>query len=468
MGSYFSAYSDDEKITLDKGKTSNEQSVFSASFKSSQDFYLLDSNSPTEVIGSLELEGLTSGENSRVSIDLVLVIDISGSMRGEKLELVQKTMHFLLTQVQDNDRVSIITFNGKGTKLCGLVKGSAEGKQKLAKIIDSLYANGDTNLVEGLSLGLKILSNRKIVNTSSAILLLTDGIDSQKTTSVQRAKIAIEDIKVPDQYTIHTFGYGKNHDAQLLNSISDLKNGGFYYIEQFNNISEAFANCLGEIMSVLFDSIQVNLVTQACPAPFRLKKVFSDSGDNSFPVSNLIRGMKKEVIFIIELDYCEFPQHQIEIQPIKASISYRDVKTEAIQVNELFLSLNIKKEGAPTLDIDCLTNYFRFKTAEAIKLADEFAKINDLEKARNEIQACIDTISNSVIAESQLGKVFIEDLQKSKKNFESLNEYLRGGQIDNMKRFKNHLNKRGEEIDAYQNSYQKNLIKSSKKFFNKL
>lgn len=109
---------DEENIVVSKGKniSENEQALFKAGLKSSQNFYVLESGRPTEVISSLELEGIFSQDCQRISIDLVLVIDVSGSMNGKKIELVKKTMHFLLTQLQVNDRLSIITFNNSAIK----------------------------------------------------------------------------------------------------------------------------------------------------------------------------------------------------------------------------------------------------------------------------------------------------------------------------------------------------------------
>jgi hypothetical protein len=473
MGKYLSKETNDEEnIVVSKGKDygSNEMPLFRADLKSSQNFYVLDSERPTEVISSLELEGIYPADCQRITIDLVLVIDVSGSMTGEKIKLVKKTMNFLLTQLQENDRISIITFSNSASKICGLRNASISGKQRLESLIDSLTAKGGTNLVAGLQLGLQVLKSRKIINTNSGIILLTDGIDSKGVTSIERAKGVIEGTKIPGDYTIHTFGYGNDHDFKLLNSISDLKNGGFYYIQKFDNIAEAFANCHGELISVLFESIQVTLETQACSAPFKLKKVFSDSGDNSFKVNSILKGMKKEVIFIIELEFCEFQQDELCIQPVRALVNYKDVRTKQVQNTECLLSIiikNPKTNDKIITDIDCLTNYYRFKTAEAIKEADQFAGKNELEMAREEIQKCINDISQTDIAETELGKIFIQDLEQSKRNFENRERYVQFGQVDNMKKMKNHINKRGEDIGAYQNRCQKEVIFNSKGYFSK-
>jgi len=63
---------------------------------------------------------LKSSGGSRTSVDLICVIDNSGSMQGEKIGLVKETINFLLETLTPSDRLSIITFNSYANRLCGL------------------------------------------------------------------------------------------------------------------------------------------------------------------------------------------------------------------------------------------------------------------------------------------------------------------------------------------------------------
>lgn len=52
-------------------------------------------------------------------------------------------------------------------------------------------------------------------------------------------------------FTINTFGFGRDHDAAMMNEISNLKDGSFYYIENIKTVDEAFVNALGGLISVV-------------------------------------------------------------------------------------------------------------------------------------------------------------------------------------------------------------------------
>ena len=105
---------------------------------------------------SLKTEG-----GSRTSVDLICVIDVSGSMSGQKIELVKNTMKYLVEALTPSDRLSIITFNMKGERLCGLKCVTQENMVSFDRFIESLKGDGGTSICEGLNLALKIILERK-------------------------------------------------------------------------------------------------------------------------------------------------------------------------------------------------------------------------------------------------------------------------------------------------------------------
>ena len=59
-------------------------------------------------------------DSNRPHIDLICVIDNSGSMSGYKIENVKKALKYLLELLGENDRICLITFNSYGVRLCPL------------------------------------------------------------------------------------------------------------------------------------------------------------------------------------------------------------------------------------------------------------------------------------------------------------------------------------------------------------
>ena len=72
---------------------------------------------------------------NRLGADIVLVIDVSGSMEGDKIRLSKKSMTFIVDNLGDYDRVALVKFSDDSTILCGFTATNASGKQKLKRII---------------------------------------------------------------------------------------------------------------------------------------------------------------------------------------------------------------------------------------------------------------------------------------------------------------------------------------------
>ena len=73
------------------------------------------------IIASIKTEEFDSNTTD-VGLDSIFVIDKSGSMSGGKLTLVIKTLEMLIDTFTEKDRVSLVTFNNFGDRLCPLIK----------------------------------------------------------------------------------------------------------------------------------------------------------------------------------------------------------------------------------------------------------------------------------------------------------------------------------------------------------
>ena len=69
--------------------------------------------------------------SQRPSVDLICVIDKSGSMGGEKIKLVRDTLMCLLELLKDNDRICLIEFASSARRLCPLTSVSEKNQAKL-------------------------------------------------------------------------------------------------------------------------------------------------------------------------------------------------------------------------------------------------------------------------------------------------------------------------------------------------
>lgn len=79
---------------------------------------------------------------NREPIDLICVVDVSGSMMGEKLNLLKKTLTGLSKFLKKRDRLCLIQFNTNARRLTPLMRCDKQGWKIFDKVIEGLEADG--------------------------------------------------------------------------------------------------------------------------------------------------------------------------------------------------------------------------------------------------------------------------------------------------------------------------------------
>jgi len=227
-------------------------------------------------------------ECSRTPLDLVAVIDVSGSMAGEKLQLVIAGLKFLVSQLLPADRFSLVLYDSEVRILFALTAATSEfvevAKQKIAQI----RAGSSTNLSGGLLKGLDILKEgggadaKKSPSTEvpskrakttkeekmdtvarhriSSLLLFTDGIANCGITDVNALVESIQAYRAEPELknaTIHTFGFGADHQAEFLQSLSKAGDGSYWFLEKPDEIPTTLAQSLGGLLTTVAQNIQL-------------------------------------------------------------------------------------------------------------------------------------------------------------------------------------------------------------------
>ena len=152
---------------------------------------------------------LTGGDstNDRPGLDLVAVLDVSGSMKGEKLAKVKTAMLFVIKKLSPIDRLSVVTFSAGANRLCPLRQITENSQTELENLINGLNACGDTNITAGLQTGLKVLNDRSLSGGRVVgIMLMSDG---EQNKGCDAAQVQVGNVPV------HTFGFGKNHEPRV-------------------------------------------------------------------------------------------------------------------------------------------------------------------------------------------------------------------------------------------------------------
>ncbi len=187
-------------------------------------------------------------QSARRDVNLVMLIDTSGSMQGRKIENVKSAAVEFVRQMGDDDRISLITFSSRPTVLAEHQQ-IGQTRDKIVSILDSLQASGDTALYDAIGQGASLIEETTSPETSNAIIVLTDGLDTgSREYRYGRQLIASA---TANDTTLFTIAYGSDADEELLMELALEADGNFYLGDEANiaqiysELSAAFGGSAG-------------------------------------------------------------------------------------------------------------------------------------------------------------------------------------------------------------------------------
>ncbi|XP_051134651.1 E3 ubiquitin-protein ligase WAV3-like [Andrographis paniculata] len=359
---------------------------------------------------------LTS-QTSRTPIDLVTVLDVSGSMAGTKLALLKRAMGFVIQNMGPSDRLSVIAFSSSARRLFPLRRMTDSGRHEALQAVNSLRSNGGTNIAEGLRKAAKVMTDRKCKFPIGSIILLSDGQDT-RTVNNPNPNLTDYQLLLPvsvccdnpsgSHIPVYTFGFGADHDAQLMHFISQKSGGTFSFIESETVMQDAFAQCIGGLLSVVVRDLRVEVM--CIDRAVRLTSIKSGSY-----VTRLAESRRKGSIdigclyaeeerdFLVTTDFPIADDTCDETALINVKCVYKNASSEAPITLRSAGKVVIERPldvGPQTESIEVDRQKNRLRCAEAIAEARVAAERGDLERATTIIHCCRMAISETRSAQA--------------------------------------------------------------------
>lgn len=199
----------------------------------------------------IALKGRELEQATRPPLNLVFLLDVSGSMRdANKLPLVKRSLDMLCNQLDERDRVSIVVYAGAS----GLVLPPTSGADRntILGALKRLEAGGGTNGGQGIRLAYKTARKNFHKEGVNRVILCTDGDFNIGVTQGGDLNRLIEK-KAKGGVFLSVLGFGMgNYKDGTLEGLADKGNGNYAYIDTFS-----------EARKVLVDQMSGTLVTIA-------------------------------------------------------------------------------------------------------------------------------------------------------------------------------------------------------------
>ena len=375
-------------------------------------------------------------DETRAPVLLVAVVDKSGSMGGEKIKSLIETLEFIIKEMSKKDKLAIVEYDSSVNTTLPLTNMDEVGKQKANTIAKAIVAGTCTNMSGGLSAGLKLIPSELDNKTVVSTLLLTDGHANEGITSSSGMISMMRDIQKEGlgRCTLNTFGFGTDHNATMLKEMADAGEGMYYFIKDTDSIATSFADCLGGLLSVAAQSIELTIQAEGDNIIGRIntsKQVNEVEKGKKYRilVGDLQEGESRDIPFEITLSKCQTASDNFGIASLQ--LSYFNVKLEEMGGCTHNLKVvrdnNLSEEHKrPNAEVDKHVN--RLLAADAAEEAAKLARENKIEEAKAHVQKTIDYISSATSANDELCQNLVAELETSKKGLVSRSHYEKEGQ----------------------------------------
>ena len=190
--------------------------------------------------------------------NLVFLIDVSGSMDYDnKLPLVQRSFMTLVENLDEYDKVSIVTYSsGEEIILDGV---PASQKDQIMSAIEGLRANGSTRGDKAIQIAYELAEKNYIKGGNNRVIMATDGDFNVGITSEGALTNLLQE-KATSGIFLSVLGFGMgNYKDSKLESMADKGNGNYAYIDSIDEARKVLVEEAGGTLFTVAKDVKIQV-----------------------------------------------------------------------------------------------------------------------------------------------------------------------------------------------------------------
>jgi Ca-activated chloride channel family protein len=184
--------------------------------------------------------------------DVLLVLDRSGSMDGEKFLQAQEALRYILQRLNSEDRFNIISFSTGVETYANDLRPASEVNEAMPWV-DGLRAEGSTDINRALLESIALAE----VERPTYLIFLTDGLPTEGVTDSDQI---LENIsaEAPNNLSLFAFGVGYDVDTFLLDSLAQSHHGSSTYVFPGERLDEILSTFYAKISTPVLTNLSLD------------------------------------------------------------------------------------------------------------------------------------------------------------------------------------------------------------------
>jgi Ca-activated chloride channel homolog len=239
--------------------------------------------------------------DNRTPLNVALVIDRSGSMRGDRIKRAKEAAIMAVNLLNTDDILSIIAYDNRAEVLVPATKVS--NKQRIISGIENIRVNGSTALHAGVTLGGEEVKKFLDSNHVNRVILLSDGIANVGPSSPhQLAQLGLA--LGGQQISVSTIGLGLGYNEDLMTQLAASSDGNHIFVEHAQQLSQTMEMEFADALSVVAQNVVVNIQCADYVRPVKVYGRTANFKENqvSSKLNQLIGSHEKFILLEVEVD----------------------------------------------------------------------------------------------------------------------------------------------------------------------
>jgi len=189
---------------------------------------------------------------NEIAKDVILVLDRSGSMEGEKFQQAKQALGYILAHLKAEDRFNVMAFSTGLETYSSRLRPAAEANEAISWV-DRMSAQGSTDINRALLEAVYMVDRER----PTYLIFLTDGLPTEGVVDSQQILANLEDT-APDNLRLFAFGVGYDVDTYLLDSLAEAHHGSSMYLSPEERLDEILSSFYARISTPVLTNLSLD------------------------------------------------------------------------------------------------------------------------------------------------------------------------------------------------------------------